>query len=558
MAIKFDQVSCKTLIEKSGKDFVAFPFFMEVLAERNEKNNLFFLIRLTTTDKEEIIKMVDAKCFVSLVRFEEVFCQKIISQLKTKDDFNEFKDRLFLEFKKQANATFDVLDKIFGRYSKNDCDLVIYHDRVFDKKTKQFILTNHHKVDYLYYNKENNFYLLIQNQLSGMGEMLSGRIGYGHDFNQPIETKQGLEALHNLSKDKLLVYSFLGWIIGAFYLDEIKKAKQELLFPIFMIYGSSGQGKTELTTTLLAIYSAPVSLMGFSNSTAFTMEYMLKHHLRTAVYYDEFRSSDLSLDKKRAELLRTVPFAGVVPKGRADLSVVPFKAESSLILTGESPFEEQAETRRAIMFDYSDSALELAEWKAAAKEWKKHAFSLFRYIVEGDFNVKDYLEFIESNKQYLKKKNSDICFGALAGIFGIDQTEVFFADCQSSMSEDIGLHNADLFFRNVEEYISTDAGKFANKYIKSLSNKIFIAIPSLVKEMMQKKYLVVTFNSRDILGQIRAKYGKNNVTEGREYTTEFSNFDNAGLPKQIRGYYIEKEVVKESDALYLLTETACN
>lgn len=551
MAVEFDPIACETKIEKEGKWFVAFPFFMEILAERQSEESLLLLVKIITNQQKEIIKAVDAKCFVSLVKFEEQFCQSLISQLKSKADFNEFKEKLFANFSTTKHATFEKIDKSFGRYNKHGSDLVIYHDRIFDRKTKTFLETNHDRSTYLYYNKNTNFYLLINNQLDGMGLVNSSRIGYKQEYEEIGNIDSMLEKLAALSIDKMLVYSFLGWVIGQFYLDEIKAAKEELLFPIFMIYGSSGQGKTELMSSLLAIYGAPINIMGFATATSFAMEHFLKKHLRTAVYYDEFRACDLRFDKKKAELLRTVPFAGVVPKGRADLSVVPFRAEAGLVLSGESPFEEQAETRRSIMFDFSDRALKIDDWKKANREWKAIAFQLFRYIAENDFSVKDYLEFSEENKKYLTKKNSEICFGAIAGIFGKEKAECIYSDCQDSLTEDINLTNADLFFRNVEEYIGTDQGTYAKKYVKVYSDRVFIAVASLIKEMGQKRFIEETFTSRDVIGQIKAKYGRANVTADRANMTDFASSSDA---KRVRGIYIRKEVLKDTDQLQILID----
>ena len=156
--IEFDVIECETKIQKEGKPYQALNFFLEILAYKQEGKESYYLVRiLTKSNPEPIVKVVQDKSFANLKSFEDAFCCDLISQISHKNDYNKLKEKLFFNFKKKKSIGFEILTQKFGRYHKNGLDLVLLHNKIFDRTTRKYIQSNHDKTAYLFENEEGSF-----------------------------------------------------------------------------------------------------------------------------------------------------------------------------------------------------------------------------------------------------------------------------------------------------------------------------------------------------------------------------------------------------------------
>lgn len=158
-------------------------------------------------------------------------------------------------------------------------------------------------------------------------------------------TAEEITRLMMLTQPPQVLYAALGWMAATVFKTVIEKRDGN--FPLMLLYGMQGSGKTsfikEVLLPLVGVWANPIS----ADITPFALTAHLTTTQSIPVWLNEYRASN----KNTPELeryLRTAYDGSMVDRGRPDLSVQSFPLKAPIVIDGESIFTDPATRDRTI------------------------------------------------------------------------------------------------------------------------------------------------------------------------------------------------------------------
>ena len=166
--------------------------------------------------------------------------------------------------------------------------------------------------------------------------------------NEYRELMEGLyKHLPNINKPGI-IYPIISWIFLLPFKSRIMELKDA--FPILLVYGEQGSGKTSTEELMLELYGFQDHSVTSCRITQFAMLSLLSSTNCIPVVLDEFRASDMRSHQVDfiKDRIRLAYKESLDSRGRADLTVRNYKMRAPLVLSGEHKLSEPAIMERVI------------------------------------------------------------------------------------------------------------------------------------------------------------------------------------------------------------------
>ena len=166
--------------------------------------------------------------------------------------------------------------------------------------------------------------------------------------NEYRELMEGLyKHLPNINKPGI-IYPIISWIFLLPFKSRIMELKDA--FPILLVYGEQGSGKTSTEELMLELYGFQDHSVTSCRITQFAMLSLLSSTNCIPVVLDEFRASDMRSHQVDfiKDRIRLAYKESLDSRGKADLTVRNYKMRAPLVLSGEHKISEPAIMERVI------------------------------------------------------------------------------------------------------------------------------------------------------------------------------------------------------------------
>ena len=162
------------------------------------------------------------------------------------------------------------------------------------------------------------------------------------------ELMEGLyRHLPNINKPGI-IYPIISWMFLLPFKSRIMELKDA--FPILLIFGEQGSGKTSTEELMLEMYGFQDHSVTSCRITQFAMLSLLSSTNCIPVVLDEFRASDMRSHQVDfiKDRIRLAYKESLDSRGKADLTVRNYKMRAPLVLSGEHKISEPAIMERVI------------------------------------------------------------------------------------------------------------------------------------------------------------------------------------------------------------------
>ena len=181
-------------------------------------------------------------------------------------------------------------------------------------------------------------------------DSLQKRVKPDLDFSDRdyAELMKGLyRHLPNINKPGI-IYPIISWMFLLPFKSRIMKLKDA--FPILLVYGEQGSGKTSTEELMLEMYGFQDHSVTSCRITQFAMLSLLSSTNCIPVVLDEFRASDMRSHQVDfiKDRIRLAYKESLDSRGKADLTVRNYKMRAPLVLSGEHKISEPAIMERVI------------------------------------------------------------------------------------------------------------------------------------------------------------------------------------------------------------------
>jgi hypothetical protein len=153
--------------------------------------------------------------------------------------------------------------------------------------------------------------------------------------------------LPNINKPGI-IFPLLSWMFLLPFKSRIMKLKDA--FPILLVYGEQGSGKTSTEELMLEMYGFQDHSVTSCRITQFAMLSLLSSTNCIPVVLDEFRASDMRSHQVDfiKDRIRLAYKESLDSRGKVDLTVRNYKMRAPLVLSGEHKISEPAIMERVI------------------------------------------------------------------------------------------------------------------------------------------------------------------------------------------------------------------
>ena len=146
------------------------------------------------------------------------------------------------------------------------------------------------------------------------------------------------------------ISSILGWMFSLPIKQRLFKTKN-LRFPVLMIHGQAGSGKTETMRHIIKrFYGDQGNLYVVGDQTNFTYLNLFGSSNTFPIYLDEYKPQSFSFSTKKliSQLIRGVYDNSTASRGQKDMTVREYPIIAPAVICGEAGFTEPALMERAI------------------------------------------------------------------------------------------------------------------------------------------------------------------------------------------------------------------
>jgi len=221
-------------------------------------------------------------------------------------------------------------------------------------------------------------------------------------------------------KNKMLLYSLLGWIISSFFLDKVNQLRKVRDFPFYVVTAGTEVGKTALLSN--CIYVCGVSYTGENYASSVTpfvemIEFSRVSHI--PIWRDEYKNEKYA--KEKESWIRSVYTRSNSSRGDKDLSTRSFPTRATLLLSGEDITEDPAVARKMIKMRLtSQDKVSKDEHEQNTKNATKNFSKAFPMILNSHFDEDVFLDIFDHNKipNDSIMKDELMCYASLGAIFG--------------------------------------------------------------------------------------------------------------------------------------------
>jgi DNA primase catalytic core len=217
-----------------------------------------------------------------------------------------------------------------------------------------------------------------------------------------------LPALLNLNRPEVLL-PILGWFFATPLKPRIQKALGH--FPILMVWGTQGSGKSSLVMEVFWPLFGIISAEPFSaTETEFALLKLLSATNSVPVFIDEYKPFDMPKPRRNSlhRLMRRLYTGETEERGRADQTLVTYRLEAPLCLAGETrPIEPALVERILTANPAKDELLRNPQFSAAFDALRREPLNelsagIIRFLLARD---------TAANLQLAKKVTSGLLIG---------------------------------------------------------------------------------------------------------------------------------------------------
>lgn len=164
--------------------------------------------------------------------------------------------------------------------------------------------------------------------------------------------QETFNCLVNLRQQSITV-PLLGWMVASYFKHRILDYDPTLRFPLFMVSGTQGSGKTTILRQFKRLVGVRDSVDGVSQISASTTRFVLNAALAGSttipIHLTEFREQTMRADGQLGVTLRQAYDGSSDPRGRADQTTVNYHFTAPVLLDGEEFFQDPALMERTLL-----------------------------------------------------------------------------------------------------------------------------------------------------------------------------------------------------------------
>jgi hypothetical protein len=276
------------------------------------------------------------------------------------------------------------------------------------------------------------------------------------------------------------VAAVLGWVTSCFIKPRLQRVdgSKFMNFPVLMISGLSGSGKTETASLLKRVFGYTDAVANYNSTTLFVKEKEFSSSNLHPIFIDELKKNlgNRSIVGQVQELIRQVYGSIEGKKGTASQKLRHYKREAPMVLIGEELLDEKASEERLVTVWLTEDSAKLHTedylvWKEADLEYigteilRTVLSASDAFLIDMYNDVKDLVAEYAPKTQNRQRYNLElVSLGAV--LFGV----VF--DCVVEMEEAITQYLS--FFNN--EFLTvakSDVGSFFQLLMRAADNNNF-------------------------------------------------------------------------------------
>lgn len=138
----------------------------------------------------------------------------------------------------------------------------------------------------------------------------------------------------------------LGWLAASYFKHSVLTVDPTLRFPLFMLTGTQGSGKTTILRQFKRFIGVSDSAEGVSQISASTTRFVLNAALSGSntvpIHLTEFREQTMRADAQLPVTLRQAYDGSSDPRGRADQTTQNYRFIAPVLIDGEESFHDPA------------------------------------------------------------------------------------------------------------------------------------------------------------------------------------------------------------------------